>query len=412
MNAAYEGRNRYRWVVVAMLFVAIVLSYADRQSIGLLKGPMSKDMGWSNSDFANIHMCFQAAYAVFYLIWGRVVDRIGARLGLTIALGIWSLAQMATAGATQIAHFMIGRAALGTGESGAFPSAIKAIVEWFPQKERALANGIFNSGSNIGAIVTPILIPMIALAWGWHMAFVATGMVGLICLPVWYLVYRSPPAGLDRTEAAESPKMTWRALLGYRQTWAYGLGKALTDPVFGMYLVWLPDFLSKRYHLDLKSVGWPLVAIYLIADAGSVAGGWLSSNLMQRGLGANAARKITLAVCATCALPVVMAPLTGHLWLTVLVVGVAAAAHQGFSATLYALPGDMIPRSGTGSVVGIGGLFGAGAGILMSKYTGYVLDNGDSYVPVFIVCGLAYWVATAVIHLLAPRLERIKNDQP
>ena len=418
-------RGRYRWVIIALLFTAIVMSYVDRQTIGLLKGQMSKDMHWSNTDFANIHMCFQAAYAVFYLIWGRVVDRFGARLGFTLAFGIWSAAQVATAGASRIGHFMLARAGLGIGESGAFPSAIKAIVEWFPQKERALASGIFNSGSNIGAIITPMIIPVIALTWGWQMTFVVTGLAGLIWLPIWYSLYRRPQDHIklsaterawifqDESQGSEpiatSPKMAWRSLLQHRQTWAYGLGKALTDPIFGMYLVWLPDFLGKRYHLDLQGMRWPLIAIYLIADAGSVSGGWLSSHWLKRGLSVNAARKLTLIICATCALPVMLAPLTSNVWLTVGLIGLAGAAHQGFSATLYALPGDMIPRAGIGSVTGIGGLFGAGMGIVMSKYTGFVLDHGESYVPVFIVAGLAYWTAVVAIHLLAPKLTPISQ---
>ncbi len=420
MESLSEKRPLYRWVIVALLFAAIVISYVDRQTIGLLKGSMSKDMGWSNSDFANIHMCFQAAYAVFYLVWGRVVDRIGARMGFALAFAIWSVAQIATAGAQRISHFMIARVALGVGESGAFPSAIKAVTEWFPQKERALANGIFNSGSNIGAIITPLIVPLIAVSWGWHVAFIVTGLAGLVWLPVWYLVYRRPrehkaltPAELrwieqDGAVREAAPKMKWSHLIRHKQTWAYALGKCLTDPIFGMYLVWLPDFLSKRYHLNLKTVGWPLVAIYLLSDVGSVSGGWLSSHLLKRGLSVNTARKLTLAVCAACAMPVMLAPLTSQLWITVLIIGTAAAAHQGFSATLYALPGDLIPRAGTGSVVGIGGLFGAGAGILMSKYTGFVLDHGESYLPVFIVAGLAYWAALGLIHLLSPRLEALR----
>ena len=390
-----------RWLVVGLLFLAMVLSYVDHQTIGLLKGDMSKAMHWSNSDYANIHICFQAAYAVCYLLWGRIVDRIGAKIGLALAFSIWTVTQIATAGAGRISQFMLARGALGVGESGAFPAAIKAITLDFSQKERAFASGLFNSGSNIGAIVTPLIVPMVAVAWGWQAAFVVTGAAGLVFLPLWLWLYRPSQVAAENT-----PKpLPWLETLKRRQAWAYGLGKMLTDPVFGMYLVWLPDFLMKRYHLDLKGIGLPLAMIYLLSDAGSVSGGWLSSSLIRRGVSVNVARKATLIACAACATPVVLAPMTGQLWLTVAIIGLAAAAHQGFSATLYALPGDLVPARGVATVTGLGGLLGAGAGIAMSKYTGYVLDAGLSYLPVFMVCAAAYWCAALVIHLLSPGLE-------
>ena len=395
-------RPAYRWLVVALLFLAMVLSYVDRQTIGLLKGEMSAAMHWSNSDYANVHIGFQAAYAICYLLWGRVVDRFGAKLGLALAFALWTVTQMATSGARNLAQFALARACLGAGESGAFPAAVKAVAEGFPQTERAFASGLFNSGSNIGAIVTPLAVPAVALAFGWRAAFLVTGALGLAFLPLWLWLYRRPDTQAAQVRADPLP---WRLTLARRQTWAYGLGKMLTDPVFGMYLVWLPDFLSRRYHLGLAQVGLPLAAIYLLSDIGSVAGGWLSSMLIRKGHGVGFARKITFAVCAACATPVVCAPLTGNLWTTVAIVGLAAAAHQGFSATLYALPGDLIPPRGIATVTGLGGLLGAGAGILMSKYTGYVLDAGLSYLPVFAVCAAAYWCALGVIHLLAPRFE-------
>jgi ACS family hexuronate transporter-like MFS transporter len=416
--------TRFRWVIVTLLFAAIVLSYVDRQTIGLLKGPMSDDLGWTNSDFANIHIGFQAAYALCYLLWGRVVDRIGARVGLTLSFLLWSIAQVAIGGATRVGQFMLARATLGAGESGAFPAAVKAIVEWFPQRERSFATGLFNSGSNIGAILTPLAIPAIALAWGWQMAFVATGIAGLLWLPLWFALYRSPrvhpfvnPAELawiesDRASepAPDSAQASWRSIMTRRQSWAYACGKAFSDPVFGMYLVWLPDFLAKRHHLDLRAIGWPLAAIYLMSDVGSIAGGWLSSYFLRRGASVNAARKGVLALCAACATPVVFAASVDALWLSVLIVGVAAAAHQGFSATLLTLPGDLMPRHSVGAIAGLGGLCGAGAGMAMSKYTGFVLDNNAGYLPVFLVAGSAYWVALGLIHILSPRLQMADED--
>jgi len=416
--------SRFRWVIVALLFAAIVLSYVDRQTIGLLKGPMSEDLGWTNSDFANIHIGFQAAYALCYLLWGRVVDRIGARVGLALSFLLWSLAQIAIGGATRVGQFMLARAALGAGESGAFPAAVKAIVEWFPQRERSFATGLFNSGSNVGAILTPLAIPAIALAWGWQMALVATGLAGLLWLPLWLVLYRTPrlhpfvnAAELAWTESdqaseplPDSAQASWRSIMTRRQSWAYACGKAFSDPVFGMYLVWLPDFLAKRHHLDLRAIGWPLAAIYLMSDVGSIAGGWLSSHLLRRGASVNAARKGVLALCAACATPVVFAANVDELWLSVLIVGVAAAAHQGFSATLLTLPGDLMPRRSVGAIAGLGGLCGAGAGMAMSKYTGFVLDHDAGYLPVFVVAGSAYWVALGLIHLLSPRLEMAGDE--
>jgi ACS family hexuronate transporter-like MFS transporter len=407
-----------------LLFAAIVLSYVDRQTIGLLKGPMSDELGWSNSDFANIHIGFQAAYALCYLFWGRIVDRIGARLGLALSFGIWSLAQIAIGGASRVGQFMLARAVLGAGESGAFPAAVKAIVEWFPQRERSFATGLFNSGSNVGAIFTPLAIPAIALAWGWQMAFVATGLAGLLWLPLWLALYRTPRlhpfvnaaelAWIESNRASEPAclpvQASWRSIIKRRQSWAYACGKAFSDPVFGMYLVWLPDFLARRHHLDLQAIGWPLAAIYLMSDVGGIAGGWLSSHLLRRGASVNAARKGVLALCAICATPVVFAASVDALWLSVLIVGVAAAAHQGFSATLLTLPGDLMPRRSVGAVAGLGGLCGAGAGMAMSKYTGFVLDQHAGYLPVFLVAGCAYWVALGLIHLLSPRLETADDD--
>jgi ACS family hexuronate transporter-like MFS transporter len=406
--------TRFRWVVVALLFGAIVLSYVDRQTFGLLKAPMSAQLGWSNGDFADIHICFQAAYALCYLLWGRMVDRIGARYAMALSLLIWSCAQIAISGAARLSAFMLARGALGAGESGAFPSAIKAVVEWFPQRERSFASGVFNSGSNLGAILAPFAVPAIALRWGWQAAFVATGLLGLAWLPLWFFVYRAPRfhacvnaaelAWIEQDAPSLATRASWARTLARRESWAYALGRACSDPIFGMYLVWLPDFLARRHGLGLSALGWPLATIYLLSDAGSITGGWLSSYLMRRGVGVNVARKATLALCAACATPVVFAPFVDALWPAVLLIGLAAAAHQGFSATLLALPGDLVPRASVGSVAGLGGLCGAGAGIAMSKYTGFVLDRLDSYAPVFVVAGCAYWIALGLIHVLSPRL--------
>ncbi len=409
--------GNYRWVVVWLLFAAMVINYVDRQTIGLLKPTLSAEFGWNETDYANLILFFQASYAVAYLAFGRIMDRIGARWGFGIAFLIWQVAHIAHAGARSLTGFIFARMALGIGEGGGFPGGIKAVTEWFPKKERAFATGIFNAGTNIGAIVTPLVIPAITLAWGWEMAFVITGAAGLIWLPIWLLVYRRPrehakvtPAELAHIEqdpADPVEKIGWLKLFTKRETWAYALGKFLIDPIWWMFLFWLPDFLGKRHGLDLKTFGPPLIAIYLLSDVGSVGGGWLSSTLMKRGLTLNAARKIAMLICALCAVPVGFAALADNLWVAVGIIGLATAAHQGFSANLYTLPGDVFPRSAVGSVIGIGGMIGAIGGMAMARYAGWVLDTIGTYTPIFVVAASAYLVALAVVHLLTPKMEPV-----
>jgi ACS family hexuronate transporter-like MFS transporter len=308
--------------------------------------------------------------------------------------------------------------ALGVGEGGAFPGGIKAMAEWFPKKERAFATGLFNAGTNIGAIVTPLVIPAVTLAWGWRAAFVVVGIAGLIWLPIWLLTYRRPreAKGLSAAELAhiesDAPDavetVPWTRLLRYRETWAYAIGKFLIDPIWWMFLFWLPDFLSKTYGLDLKTFGPPVIAIYLLSDVGSVAGGWLSSRFIRAGWTINRARKTTMLICALLAVPVAGAALASHLWVAVLIIGVATAAHQGFSANLYTLPGDVFPRSAVGSVVGIGGMVGAVGGMVFSTYVGQVLEQIGTYTPIFVVAASVYLLALLAVHLLTPRMEPVK----
>ncbi|MDP1630429.1 MAG: MFS transporter [Caulobacter sp.] len=409
--------GNYRWVVVWLLFAAMVINYVDRQTIGLLKPTLSAEFGWNETDYANLILFFQASYAVSYLIFGRVMDRLGARWGFGIAFLIWQVAHIAHAGARGLTGFIFARMALGVGEGGGFPGGIKAVTEWFPKKERAFATGIFNAGTNIGAIVTPLIIPAIVLTWGWQMAFIITGVAGLIWLPIWLLVYRRPREHSKVTQAEleyieQDPadpveKVKWLKLFTKRETWAYALGKFLIDPIWWMFLFWLPDFLGKRYGLDLKTFGPPLIAIYLLSDVGSVGGGWLSSTLMKRGLTLNAARKIAMLICALCAVPVGFAALADNMWVAVGIIGLATAAHQGFSANLYTLPGDVFPRSAVGSVIGIGGMIGAIGGMAMARYAGWVLDTIGTYTPIFVVAASAYLIALGVIHLLTPKMEPV-----
>ena len=428
-----------RWVICALLFFAATINYIDRQVIGLLKPTLQAQFGWSEIDYSDIVFAFQLAYAVGLLMAGRLMDRLGARIGFAVAIVIWSLAAMAHAEAevfggiaagilaiagltysVSVAGFIFARFALGLGEAGNFPAAIKVVAEWFPKRERALATGLFNSGTNVGALITPLVVPVITITWGWYWAFVATGALGFLWLAWWWIAYRSPEhhPGVSASELAyirsDPPEPTvrvpWRTLLKHRQTWAFALGKFLTDPVWWLYLFWIPDFLNRNYGLDLTTVGPPLVAIYLVADVGSIGGGWLSSFLMKRGTSLNAARKIAMLTCAVAVLPIVFAAGARDLWVAVAIISLAAAAHQGWSANLFTLTSDTFPRQAVGSVVGLGGMFGAVGGMLIAKLTGYILQATGSYVPVFLIAASAYLIALAVIHLLVPRLEPARLD--
>jgi len=410
--------GKYRWIVMWLLFAAMVINYVDRQMIGFLKPTLSTEFGWSETDYADIVFWFQASYAVFYLIFGRVMDKIGARWGLGIAFLIWQIGHMMHGAARDLSHFIMARMLLGVGEAGGFPGGIKAVAEWFPKKERAFATGLFNAGTNIGAIVTPLVVPILVLSFGWQAAFVVTGLLGLVWLPIWLIVYRRPREvktltqgeleWIEQDPADTVEKIGWKKLLTVKETWAYAAGKFLIDPIWWMFLFWLPDFLGKNYGLDLKTFGPPIVAIYLLSDVGSVGGGWMSGRFMKSGMSLNKARKLTMLICALCAVPVAFAAFASNLWVAVLIIGLATAAHQGFSANLYAFPGDVFPRSAVGSVVGIGGMLGGIGGMIMAKYAGFVLDKIGTYTPIFVVAASAYLVALLVVHLISPRYEPAK----
>ena len=416
-----DPAGRYRWAICALLFAATAINYVDRQMIGVLKPTLQKDLGWSETAYADIVFWFQAAYAIGYLSFGRIIDRLGARIGYAVTFTIWTLSHMAHGLVGNVTQFALARFSLGLGESGSFPASLKAVSEWFPQKERALAVGLFNAGANVGAILTPLIVPAITLAWGWRMAFFITGGVSLIWLAAWLGLYRRPerhkrvtPAELayirQDAPAAEGEKASFGRILLTRETWAYALVKFLTDPVWWLYLFWLPDFLHKTYGLDLKSFGPPLVAVYVLSDIGSVLGGWGSSRLVAKGVSVNRARKTAMFICALLVLPIVFAQFVSHLWLAVLIVGVAAAAHQAYSANLMTLPSDLFPRAAVGTVVGIGGTAGAVGGMLMSTYSGYILETFHSYQPIFVIAGGAYLLGFAILHILSPRLTRVRPE--
>lgn len=407
--------GRYRWVICALLFFATTINYIDRQVIGILKSPLQGEFGWTEIDYSNIVFAFQLAYAIGLLMVGRVMDRLGTRKGFSLAIIFWSVAAMGHALARSVAGFSFARFALGLGEAGNFPAAIKTVAEWFPKRERAFATGIFNSGTNVGAIVTPLTVPLIVAAYGWQAAFIITGAIGFVWLLFWVALYRKPAdhPRVSKTELAyiqsdppeAESKISWAKLFPHRQTWAFAIGKFMTDPIWWVYLFWLPDFFNKNYGLDLKSFGPPLVVVYLIADVGSIGGGWLSSAMIKRGRSVNAARKTAMLICAVAVMPVVFASQVSNLWVAVCLVGLAAAAHQGWSANIFTMASDMFPRRAVGSVVGIGGMAGAVGGMLIAKVVGYVLEWTGSYLPVFIIAGSAYLLALGVIQLLAPKLE-------
>ncbi len=407
----------YRWTVCALLFVVTTINYVDRQVLGILAPTLQRELGWSEAAYGDVVSWFSLPYAFAFLAAGRLFDRIGVRRGFAAAVIAWSLAAIAHAFARTTAMFSAARALLGVAESANFPGAIKAVAEWFPKQERALATGIFNAGTNTGAIITPLLVPWIALTWGWQWAFIATGSLGFFWLLLWLAVYRSPDANprVSSDELAhirsdppdaDNARVPWIRLLGLRQTWAFAVGKLLADPIWWFYLYWLPKFLDARYGIKLAHVALPLIVVYVVADVGSVGGGWLSSILIKRGWTINRARKTAMLAMALLIVPTAFAPLAGSLWAAVAIVSVAAAAHQAWSANVYTLASDMFPRAAVGSVVGIGAFAGGIGGWAFQRVTGRILEaNGNDYTPIFAVCGLAYVTAWCIIHLLAPRLE-------
>jgi len=398
-------RFRYRWTICALLFVVTTINYVDRQVLGILAPTLQRELSWSESQYGDVVSWFSLVYAFGFLLAGRWLDRVGVRRGFATAVVVWSLAAMAHAFARTTAAFSAARALLGLGESANFPGAIKTVAEWFPKDERALATGIFNAGTNTGAIVTPLLVPWIALTWGWRWAFIITGVFGFLWLVVWLALYRSPPADAHPDEP-DQPPVPWIRLLSVRQTWAIVVGKLMADPIWWFYLYWMPKFLDAKYGIKLAQVALPLIVVYLVADVGSIAGGWLSSGLIKRGWTVNRARKTAMLMMALLIVPTAFAPRAGSMWTAVLIVSVAAAAHQGWSANVYTLASDMFPRSAVASISGIGGFAGAMGGVLFQRVTGRILDaTGNDYTPIFFVCGLAYVTAWTIIQILAPKLE-------
>jgi ACS family hexuronate transporter-like MFS transporter len=413
------GRSgRVRWTICAMLFAATSINYMDRQVIGLLKPTLQSSIGLTEVHYGYIVAAFQVAYAGGLVIAGRLVDRLGSRVAYSLFMGVWSLAGMAHALARSALGFGIARFFLGLGEAGNFPAAIKTVADWFPQSERSLATGIFNSGANVGAIIAPAIIPWITLRFGWRAAFLTTGAFGGLWIPWWLKNYRKPSEHSTLTRAEllhiyheagtqKEPDIGWLKLLTYRQTWAFSIAKFLTDPIWWFYLFWLPSFFDSRFHLGLSHLGLPLIIVYNVSAIGSIAGGWLPALLRSLLLDAASARMSAMLICAGLVLPIFTAGSLHSEWAAVALLSLAAAAHQGWSANLFTIASDMFPRSAVGTVVGIGGMAGAVGGVLFSVSAGKILQLTHSYVSLFGISASAYLISIAILHILAPGLKKV-----
>ena len=425
-----QPMRKYRWVVVTLLFFATTINYLDRQVIGLLKDNLAMDFNWSEKDYSRIVMAFSSAYAIALVLFGRLIDKIGTRLGYAISVVIWSVAAMFHALATGTLSFAIARTALGAGEGGNFPAAIKAVAEWFPKKDRALATGVFNSGTNMAAIVGPPLIAWIFSSYGWKQAFLWTGALGFIWLIFWWWLYEIPSKQkkLSATEFAyvnsdadeaigeAGPKTGWSGLFRLRQTWAFVLGKFLTDPVWWFYLFWIPSYFNTTYHLNLTRSAVHVSTVYIIASFGSILGGWFSGWLIKKGLPVYKARKIAMFFFACCVVPIFFVRYTTSIWPAVWLISLAASAHQAWSANIFTLASDMFPKHTLSSVVGIGGMAGSVGGILFPLLIGIMLDHfkllgllGTGYNIIFGICAVAYLLAWVIMQILSPKMEYAAN---
>ncbi len=412
--------SRYRWVVCSLLFLATSINYFDRQILALLKPILDKELGWSDTQYGWILSSFQASYALGLLFFGWFVDRYGSKLGYTVSILAWSLAAMGHALVGSIGGFFVARVALGAGESGNFPSGIKAATQWFPKEERALATSIFNSGANVGALLAPAVVPWVALNYGWHWAFVFAGIAGFLWLGLWWPLYHEPghsasiaAADPDLTAAvvaAEQPRTSWQAVLGQREAWSFITSKFLTDPIWWFFLSWLPDYFNSSRGLDIKHSGPLLVTIYGIVTVLSITGGWFSGHLISQGWSVTRARKFSMLIFALCVVPVLAVTHLGN-WEVVFVLGLAGAAHQAWSATIYTTVSDMFPTRTVATLIGIGGMAGSLSAIGFQPFVGWVLDHfkGPGYALIFGLCSGAYLLAFAINHWFAPSFEPVES---
>jgi ACS family hexuronate transporter-like MFS transporter len=415
--------GNYRWVICALLFFATTINYIDRQILSLLKEILDKQIGWTNEQFGWVNSAFQFSYGIGLLGFGWFVDRFGTKIGYTVSIIAWSISAAAHALVGSFGGFITARSALGLGEAGNFPSAIKAVALWFPKRERAFATSIFNAGTNAGALIAPAIIPWMAYTYGWQSCFIAAGIAGLLWLFLWVPFYDEPEkckrvgaAELvfirsDREEEQPQEKIPWLSLLGYRQTWSFIIAKFLTDPVWWFFLIWLPDFFKKTRGLEIKKSWIHIVTIYGIVTVLSIFGGWITGYLTKRGWTVTRARKTGMFVFALCALPILMVTKVGD-WTAVLLIGLAGSAHQAWSANLYTTVSDMFPKKAVASVIGIGGMAGSAGGILFPALSGRLLDHFQKagnitggYAILFSICACMYLLAFGLHHLCAPRFE-------
>jgi ACS family hexuronate transporter-like MFS transporter len=408
-----------RWIIVVLLFLATTVNYLDRAVLGVLKPLLDRDLGWTQIDYGWMVTAFQATYALGYVLAGRWFDQIGVRAGLLVAVTAWSFAACAHAAVHTVYGFVIVRALLGLAEGGFFPAAVKAVAEWFPQQARAFATGLFNSGSNAGAIICPIVVPFLAARWGWRGAFLLSGVVGFTWVVLWVRLYpKTNPSMMTTsrvvraraTGSGQQNALRWLDPLRHRQTWAYLAGTTASAPIWWFYVFWAPDFFNKRYGLNLDQSSLLLMCIFLVAGFGGILGGWFSSFLLRRGWTVNAARKSAMLVCALCAVPVFSTPLVRNYILADVLVAIAAAAHCGYAANLYALAGDIVPTEAVASVVGIGGMAGAVMGMFFSQFVSRILSlTHNNYMAPFAVAAFSYLLGLACIHLLLPQLETMNS---
>lgn len=430
-----EKSGNYRWVICSLIFFATTINYLDRAVISLLKSNLTADFKWDDGDYTNIEIAFKVAYSVGLLFAGRLIDKLGTKMGYFFSTLLWSVSAVFHALANSTLGFGVVRSALGLSEAGNFPSAIKTVAEWFPKKERALATGIFNSGANIGAIIAPLTVPFIAITWGWRWAFVITGSIGFIWLILWLIFYEIPArqkrlgkAELDYINSdvderdktdklTDSSRASWAKLLSYKQTWAFSIGKFLTDPIWWFYLFWLPDFLESQYGLKGTGIALPVALVYTISTFGSIYGGYLPKSLIEKNWPVFKARKTSMLIYAFAVVPIIFAQILGsvNMWLAVIIIGLAASAHQAWSANIFTTVSDMFPKKTVGSVTGIGGMFGSIGSVFLSLFVQKnmfvhyrtIHQIETAYYIMFFVCGGAYLLAWCIMHLLVPKMKPV-----
>ncbi|MFC2137407.1 MFS transporter [Bacteroidota bacterium] len=410
-----------RWRIVALLFFATTINYIDRQVIGILKPYIAEDLGWSEFGYGNIVSAFQFAYAIGLLLTGRILDKIGTKLGYTLSIVIWSISGMAHALAKSVFSFGVARAFLGIGESANFPAAVKTVAEWFPKKERSLATGWFNSGSSIGAIVAPIIVSFITLAYGWKWAFIITGLLGFIWIIFWLVLYEIPKKHKKLSKAEfdfihqddvvkKKKSIPWIKLFTYKPTYAICLSRFVTDWVWWFFLFWIPDFLNKTQGIDLKEVVLPLIIIYTVAGIGGVYGGLISSNFIRNGRSIDYARKTSILICAILVVPIILTSYISNLWVVVGLIALATAAHQGWASNIFTVVSDIYPKNAVASMIGLSGFTGAIGGVISAFFVGLILQLTNSYFLIFSIAGTAYLLAWLILKILIPNIGPVVID--